>query len=394
LPPTEPGPLGARGVDLVSLTVWFGADTGDFPEGGGYLWAYMSWALGLHALGCRVVWLEPFDPDAADTEVEAFVRRLRVRLQPYGLAEEIAVCPRSDPSALVSWVSPEGCVPLEAAREADLFLNVSYTEHRALLPSFRRTAVVDFDPGLLQMWIDRGRLTLPRYDVYFTTGENVGRPGGRFSGGGLPWQYAPECVALDWWRVCEASDGAPFTTLSSWDTDEWFLDGSEWRPNSKRDGFLPYLDLPRYTNQPLELALRIWEHKDEERAELERRGWRVVHAYEVASTADDFQRYVQSSRGEFSCAKPSCAGLANAWISDRTLCYLASGKPAVVEYTGPSRILPDDAGLFRFRTLEEAARHIETATSDYERHGLLARALAEEHFDARKVLRSVLERAL
>ena len=87
----------------------------------------------------------------------------------------------------------------------------------------------------------------------------------------------------------------------------------------------------------------------------------------------DYQRYVQASQGEFSCAKPSCVRLQNAWVSDRTLCYLASGKPAVVQHTGASRFLPDAEGLFRFRTLEEAAHALSAAQSDYERHGRLAR---------------------
>ena len=86
--------------------------------------------------------------------------------------------------------------------------------------------------------------------------------------------------------------------------------------------------------------------------------------------------------------------LENAWISDRTLCYLASGKPAVVQHTGPSRFLPDAAGLLRFRTLEEAVRALSVVESAYERHCQAARALAEEHFDARKVVRRVLEIAL
>jgi hypothetical protein len=373
----------------MSLTVWFGADTTAFPQGGGYLWAYMSWALGLRALGCRVVWLEPFDRGSSAAEVEALVGGLKKRLQPYGLADEIAFCPGADGS-LPDEVPP-GCVPLEAAREADLFLNVSYNEHRALLPLFRRTAVVDFDPVLLQMWIGAGTLTLPRYDTYFTTGETVGQ---RYSGGGLPWVYAPECVALDWWPVHEASAVAPFTTISSWYGDTEFHDGEGWRPNNKRDGFLPYLELPRHTRQPLELALCLGEDEEEEWAQLEQRGWRIVHAYDVSSTPEDYQRYIQNSHGEFSCAKPSCAALQNAWVSDRTLCYLASGKPAVVEDTGPSRILPDAEGLFRFRSLEEAARHLETVANDYERHSQLARALVEEHFDAEKVLNGVLERAL
>jgi glycosyltransferase involved in cell wall biosynthesis len=114
----------------------------------------------------------------------------------------------------------------------------------------------------------------------------------------------------------------------------------------------------------------------------------------VTATPQDYAAYIRSSRGEFSCAKPSCFLLQNAWISDRTVCYLASGKPAVVEHTGPSRYLPDAEGLLRFRDLDEAAAMLEAAESDYERHSRAARALAEEHFDARKVVTRVLEKAL
>ena len=77
-------------------------------------------------------------------------------------------------------------------------------------------------------------------------------------------------------------------------------------------------------------------------------------AHAVACTPWDYQRYIQESRGEFSCVKPSCVRLQNAWISDRTLCYLASGKPAVVQNTGPSAFLPESEGIFRFHTMEEA----------------------------------------
>jgi hypothetical protein len=133
---------------------------------------------------------------------------------------------------------------------------------------------------------------------------------------------------------------------------------------------------------------------DEERAELEERGWRVRHSYDVASTPWDYQHYVQESSGEFSCVKPSCVRLQNAWVSDRTLCYLASGKPAVIEHTGPSRFLPDAEGLFRFRTIDEAARALEKLADDYDHQCQLARELAEEHFEARTVVGHVLEQAL
>jgi hypothetical protein len=92
--------------------------------------------------------------------------------------------------------------------------------------------------------------------------------------------------------------------------------------------------------------------------------------------------------------KPSCVRFQNAWISDRTLCYLASGRPALVEDTGPSAFLPNDEGLLRFRDLDEAVAAVERVEADYARQCQAARALAETHFDARKVLASLIDRAL
>jgi len=92
--------------------------------------------------------------------------------------------------------------------------------------------------------------------------------------------------------------------------------------------------------------------------------------------------------------KPSCVKLGNAWISDRTICYLASGKPAVVQHTGRSEFLPDASGLFRFRTMEEAVNSLETVAADYDHQCKLARALADEYFDGRKILKPMLETAL
>jgi hypothetical protein len=211
---------------------------------------------------------------------------------------------------------------------------------------------------------------------------------------GLTWHHTPPCVALDWWPVRGAPSDAPFTTVSHWYADEWFVGADASFRNDKRSGFLPFLDLPRRTSVPLELALCLAADDGDERDCLAHRGWRVRDAFAVTSTPWDYQRYIQDSRGEFSCVKPSCLYFQNAWISDRTLCYLASGKPAVVQHTGPSRFLPDDAGIWRFRDAEDAVRGLEAVAADYGRQSRLARALAEEFFDASKVAASVLERAL
>jgi len=107
-----------------------------------------------------------------------------------------------------------------------------------------------------------------------------------------------------------------------------------------------------------------------------------------------YQSYIQQSRGEFSCAKRSCMKFQNGWVSDRTLCYLASGKPVVVQHTGPSSFLPNGEGMFRFSTPAEAARALEVINGDYEKHCRAARRIAETFFDAKQVVNSVLSRAL
>jgi hypothetical protein len=378
----------------VSQTVCLAANCVGYPEGGGHLWVYLNWALGLRALGCRLIWLERVGGPRGvpPAHAAAQVARLKERLAPYGLAEAVALF--TWPGETLPAAAAAGCLDLAAAAAADLLLNFEYSLPQAVVGRFRRSALVDIDPGLLQLWIREGDLRPARHDVYLTTGETVGRPGARFADGRRRWDYVPPCVALDWWPPCPAPPGSAFTTVSHWYGDEWVQDGDEVYANNKRAGFLPFLDLPARTRQPLELALCLGDGDEDEVLDLRRRGWRVREAGEVASTPWDYQRYIQGSRGEFSCAKPSTVRMQNAWVSDRTLCYLASGEPAVVQHTGPSRFLPDAGGLFRFRTPEEAARHLEAAAADHDHQSRLARGLAEEYFDARKVAARVLERAL
>jgi hypothetical protein len=378
----------------MSATICLVANCIGYPEGGGHLWVYLNWALGLRALGCRLVWMERVGgpggirPGQAPAQLVA----LKKRLERYGLTETVALC---------SWsgepLPPEvrtNCLDLHAATDADLLLNFEYTLPETVVGRFRRSALMDIDPGLLQVWIAQSDICLARHDVYFTTGETVGQPGAKFPDVGLPWYYVPPCVALDFWPVTPAPVDAPFTTVSHWYAQEWVDDGGEGYANDKRSGFLPYLDLPSHTRQPLELTLCFGDGDEDEREDLLRRGWRVRESGEISSTPWEYQQYLQGSRGEFSCAKPSTVRMQNAWVSDRTLCYLASGKPAVVQHTGPSEFLPDAAGLFRFRTLEEAARHLDAVAVDYDRQCRLARALVEHYFDARKVAARVLEHSL
>ena len=364
----------------------------EYPEGGGHLWEYLNWALGLRAVGCKVIWLEAVAPSTPPAEIRANIADLKLRLERYGLVNSLALYSATD-GPLPADLTAMECLDLDAAAGADLLLEFPYDTPLHVVKRFRRSALLDIDPGLSQAWISKGRKSLTPHDVYFTTGETVGQAGTRIPDLGLNWIYTPPCVALDWWRPHEATTKAPFTTVAHWYAGGWLEDDANAHLDDKRSGFLPFVEMASLTDHPLELALDL-KPGDEQWCMLEDRGWRVVDSHGVAATPWDYQHYIQDSFGEFSCAKPACLKLENAWVSNRTLCYLASGKPAVVQHTGPSRFLPDSAGLFRFRDLKQAAQFVEKAVIDYKNQCKLARVLAEEYFDARNVVGVLLERAL
>ena len=376
----------------MSIKVCLSADTIGYPEGGGHLWAYLNWALGLRSLGCDVVWLEGVSLRTPLATLKANLFPLKDHLRPFGLSDSVALFSQSN--ELLPRELTDGCVDVEAAAEADLLINLRYATPANVVKRFKRSALVDIDPGLLQIWMSKGEINVAPHDIYFTTGETVGTSRALFPDAGLKWHYTPPCVALDWWPVAQVSNGAPFTTVSHWYADDWVEHDNAVYANDKRSGFVPYLTLPRQASTPLELTLCVGADEEDDIAALHQQGWRVRNAAEVASTPQNYQGYIQQSRGEFSCAKPSCVLLQNAWISDRTLCYLASGKPVVVQHTGLSKFLPDSAGMFRFRDFDDAVRSLEAAVTDYERQCTFARAVAAEHFDARKVVEHLLERAL
>jgi hypothetical protein len=398
-----------------------------FPEGGGHFWVYMQYVQGLRQLGCEVYWLEKFQSCGDQTRDSQMLSMFIKRMEKYGLDGKVilynGIGSKPENSSTIEYMGIQQSNIEAIFTEADLLLNFHYAIDPTLLSFFRRTALVDIDPGLLQFWISVGQLDVTQHDYYFTIGETVGIPSAMFSDCGLPWIHIRPPICLELWPyaydpLCEA-----FTTVSGWwgggGKGEFITDGKEiYYENNKRVSFLEFVKLPCLTNQVLELALCLGEGGPEnekvqenntwylenpcpnditdykgdleDRKVLESHGWRLRHSYEVASSPEMYQSYLQRSRGEFSCAKPSCMKFQNAWVSDRTLCYLASGKPAVVQHTGPSSFLPNGEGMFRFSTLEEAVNAFATINADYKKHCQAAREIAETHFDAKQILEEIL----
>jgi hypothetical protein len=414
----------------MSIVVISPSNVVTFPEGGGHFWVYMQYVQGLRQLGCEVYWLEHFQSSGDRERDEFMLSTFYKRMERYGLGGKVILYSVqdsiSDKGTEYEYI---GVQPLQAQtifRRAELLLNFYYRIHPALLSCFRRTALIDIDPGLLQFWMAVGQLVVPPHDRYFSTGETVGTPNAKFSDCGLTWTRIRPPVSLDLWPYVYAPNSEAFTTISGWwgngGKGEWITDGQEiCYENNKRVTFMEFVELPRLTDQLLELALCLGEgdvEDDQTKKEqswqavnpvpanvtdykgdaedqevLKSYGWRVRHAYQLAGSPESYQSYIQSSRGEFSCAKPSCMWFQNAWVSDRTLCYLASGKPVVVQHTGPSSSLPNGEGMFRFSTLSEAVDALATINANYEKHCRAAREIAET-YEAKPILECLLNSAL
>lgn len=367
-----------------------------FPGGGGHMWVYLQYVLGLRRIGCNVYWMERFVRSTDARRDAAAIAKFFARMEAFGLGGRAVLL--ADPlpgngSGLetlgMSAVQTEALI-----RDADLLLNFHYAIDPELLARFRRTAMVDIDPGLFQFWLSRGQLAVPHHDVYLTTGETVGTPASLVPDCGLAWTQICPPISLEEWEFAFDPSPGRMTTVSTWDSENYVMDGDSVYENTKRATFLDFKTLPKATDQSLELALFLRTTADyRDRRMMERLGWRICHTRDVAASPAAYRNYIRSSRGEFSCAKRSCMKFQNAWVSDRTLCYLASGKPVVVQDTGPSRLLPNGEGMFRFTTVEDAAQAIDAINSDYERQCHAARALAEQ-FDAKRVAARILEVAL
>jgi hypothetical protein len=192
--------------------------------------------------------------------------------------------------------------------------------------------------------------------------------------------------------VLGPGDGA-YTTVTQWWTNSWASVGGETYDCNKRSGFLAVLPLGDRARVRLELAANVHANELEDRALLAQHHWTLLDPTSVAGTPQTFRQFVQGSRGEVSAAKPSYVKARAGWISDRTICYLASGRPCLVEATGAEKWLPASPGLRFFRTVDEAADALAAIERDYADASRAARALAEEVFSTRVTVPALLRAA-
>ena len=397
-----PGP--GPGIVFWWLSAYFGAVriivtglVGQYPFGG-VIWDYLQYLLGFRALGHEVLYLEdsgawPYDPEAGTVtdDCSFALRSLKKIFADFGIPD--------------AWVYRNGADgkfhgagearARDWLRHGDLLVNVSSAGwlrdydlrvgHRMFIdgdPMFCQIGLLDGSDPLYA-----GRLR--DHDSHFTFGLSVGTTGCPVPTDGITWKPTVQPVAMDHWPQSPPPPKAPWTTVMNWASYRpkiW-----EGRPYGQKDlEFEKFLNLPALTPAKLRIAMGLGVDGKRPAERLRNLGWDLVEPQEVVPDHLTYREFLQSSVGEWSVAKHGYVAGQTGWFSCRSACYLALGRPVVVEETGWSRHLPAGKGALAFRDAAEAAEGIAQVSSDYPAHAQAARKMAVEFFEAKKVCQDLL----
>ena len=370
----------------------------------GVIWQHIHYIVGLQRLGHEVYFIEdsarlPYNPDTFEiTDEFDYASEILTRMaKDFGFENRWSYCARYLPR------NPTAGLPLKKIRQlyrdADAILNICGTQefNDDLLKS-DRILYVESDPGVEQIKIDKGVSStidyLGRHHALFTFGENVGTKNFPVPTHGLKWLPTRQPVVTDLWKTKRSPPrAAVFTSVANWSTSG--LKDIEWRGEkylwSKSREFLRFVAAPKRAGETFELATDIKDDKTREK--FVRNGWRFRSPLDLSADYWLYRDYIQKSKGEFTVAKDQYVRLNTGWFSDRSVCYLAAGRPVIFQETGFSKHYDGHGGLFAFKSLGDIAEAVREINGDYAKHSRAARQIARENFEAEKVLNCLLERA-
>ena len=353
------------------------------PGQGGATWSVLQYVLGLHRLGHDVAFVEqlPSRREASERYFERVVDSfgLRDRCSLLVNRETAIGRPYDD---LARW-----------ARNADVVLNISGRLRDDELCGFAPIRIyLDVDPAFTQLWqTNEGvDMNLAAHTHFVTVGQAIGRDGCQVPTCDRDWIGTFQPVVLEHWPVVSETRHDALTSVGNW-RGYGSIESGTIHYGQRAHSVRGLIDLPRRMNDRVLLALAIDAGESRDLAALAEHGWEVVDPAVVAGTPDAYRTFVGGSRGELGIAKSGYVQSRSGWFSDRSCCYLASGRPVLAQETGFSDFLPTGAGLFAFTTVEDARAASEELRGDYRRHAGAARSLAEEYFDSDRVLGRLLD---
>lgn len=362
-----------------------GMAAGD-PHQGGATWAVLQYVAGLRSLGHEVLLVEPVSAERleGDPRIVPYFERL-----PF--LDGAAALLDSDGGGTVG-LSLERLIKF--ASDADLLLNISgmLRDERLLAPIPIRL-FLDLDPGFNQVWHETGSdMGFDLHTHFATVGQGVGRADCPIPDCGRNWIHTLPPVTLSHWPLETAPPrlGA-FTTIGHWRSYGSIEHGGV-RYGQRAHSLRRLVDLPQRSPARFQLALGIHPDEEADLAALRGHGWELADPDQMAGSPERYAEYIRSSRGELCVAKSGYVDSGSGWFSDRSACYLASGRPVVAQETGFSSFVPTGDGLLSYSTAAEAAAGVAEVESRREHHAIAARELAEEYLDAANVLRRLLGR--
>jgi hypothetical protein len=367
------------------------------PKIAGHTWVLLQYLLGFRRLGWKTLFVDRLEPSLCVDEAgrnSAMEGSVNLRyvldvVRSFELEEDYVLLGPGGESLIGI---PRSRL-LERVGHSAFLLNImGFLRDEEVLGRAPKRVFLDIDPGFGQFWDELGlHRPFAGYDAYVTVGLNIGRPDCTIPTCGLDWIVTPQPVVLEWWPPSDVR-GESFTSIASWRGTYGPVEFHGKTYGLRVHQFRRFVDLPGLTGRPFELAFAIHPSETRDLTLLSDKGWSLVDPQLVAGDPLSYRAYIGRSRAEFSVAKDMYVQSRGGWISDRSLCYLASGKPVLAQETGFSRHYPTGEGLLSYSTLEEAVAGVEEIARRPERHARAARGLAEEYFDSDKVLGRLLQK--
>lgn len=363
------------------------------PYQGGATWAVLQYVLGLRELGWDVYHIEPVPAEkwqftSGRPETSANVRYWKDVVNRFDLVGHSALLDGGTRTAI--GLGREELAAL--ANRADLLLNISgMLQEAEFFTTVPVRAYLDLDPAFVQIWHAQGiDMRFAGHTHFVTIGLAIGTASCAVPTAGLNWIKTLQPLVLREWPVSKPSAQKTLTTIGNWrGYGAVHYEGRFF--GLKAHSVRELIELPRRCPVPVRVAFGI--HPDEARdlRLLGEHGWEVIEPIEIASSPDAYRAFIQNSWAELGVAKQGYATSRCGWFSDRSICYLASGRPVLAQETGWSDYLPQGRGLFAFRSLDDILRSVELLERDYASHSAAARRIAEGLFDSNKVLPALLK---
>lgn len=368
---------------------------------GGVIWDYIQYLIGFRDLGHDVWYLEdsgawPYDPikQTISEDCTYNVTYLGKMMTEFGFGDR--------------WIYRNGAdgkfhgageaAARDLIKNGDLLINVSSAGWlRDYDFGVKHQMFIDGDPmfchiGLLDEKQADYNKRVRSHDSCFTFGLNVGGPGTLVPDAGIKWKKTVQPIALDYWPFASEAPLDRYTTVMNWASyapKEW--NGQIW--GQKDLEFTKFKELPSHTPQPLAMVMGKGVGSKRPDAELRSLGWTILEPDEVTPDHLSYRDFLRSSKAEWSIAKHGYVASRSGWFSCRTACYLALGRPAIVQETGWSAYIPAGEGVLAFSTMEEAVAGIAKINANYPAHQKAARAIAEKYFEAKMVCQDLLDQA-